>query len=118
MPPGRVLDSRSTAAQGNKEAQFSSAANGPAAHATMTSTQGRTANETDCTTNNPMSLKEACAVYGKGGAVAVFCFEMTSLPARARDGKIQGGDGQSTANALSGIMRVFWGSNVLFKKDG
>ena len=40
MPPGRVLDSRSTTAQGDKEAQFSSAANRPAAHAMMTEHAG------------------------------------------------------------------------------
>ena len=40
MPPRRVLDSRSTAAQGDKEAQLSSAANGPAAHGTTTEHAG------------------------------------------------------------------------------
>ena len=32
--------------------------------------------------------------------------------------KGRGGDEQTTANALSGVMCVFWNSGVLFKKDG
>ena len=40
----------------DKEAQFSSAANGTAAHATMTE------HATDCT-NNPTSLQGLCAVH-------------------------------------------------------
>jgi hypothetical protein len=48
-----------TAAQGDKEAQFRSAANGPA--------QGRTANGADCNTNNPTSLKEARVDHSEGG---------------------------------------------------
>ena len=56
MPRGQVLDSRSTAAQGNEEAQFSSAAKGEAAHATMTEHAGP-----DCEQNRtaPTSNKEA-----------------------------------------------------------
>ena len=48
-----------TAAQEHKEAQFRSAANGPA--------QGRTANGADCDTNNSTSLKEARVDHSEGG---------------------------------------------------
>ena len=84
MPPGRVLDERSTAAQGDKDAQFRSAANGPV--------QGRTASRGDCNTNSPTSLKEArvtakavcvCGYPFKAvcSSAANSCFIMTSQPA-------------------------------------